>query len=85
MLLQEVWVDSDAQLLIRSAKAAGLQHCTHFRSGLFGSGLVTMSRHPIAEHGFWQYAAAGFPLALHCGDFYAKKGGNVTELQGIPA
>lgn len=31
MLLQEVWVDADAQLLIASGRAAGLVHATHFR------------------------------------------------------
>jgi hypothetical protein len=31
VLLQEVWVDGDAQQLIRAGKAAGLKHCTHFR------------------------------------------------------
>jgi hypothetical protein len=31
VLLQEVWVDSDAQVLIASAKQAGLVHATHFR------------------------------------------------------
>lgn len=31
VLLQEVWVDADAQQLIAAAKAAGLVHATHFR------------------------------------------------------
>lgn len=31
VLLQEVWVDADAQLLIASGRAAGLVHATHFR------------------------------------------------------
>lgn len=31
VLLQEVWVDADAQLLISAGKAAGLVHATHFR------------------------------------------------------
>jgi sphingomyelin phosphodiesterase 2 len=77
--LQEVWVDADAQLLIHGAKSAGLKHCTHFRSGVFGSGLVTMSRHPIREHAFWQYACAGFPLGISHGDYYAGKGGHMAS------
>jgi hypothetical protein len=31
VLLQEVWVDADAQALIRAGHAAGLTHATHFR------------------------------------------------------
>jgi sphingomyelin phosphodiesterase 2 len=74
VLLQEVWVDADAQTLIRAGKAAGLTHCTHFRSGIFGAGLVTLSRHPIIRHQFWRYAAAGFASSIGCGDYYAGKG-----------
>ncbi|KAF6255870.1 Endonuclease/exonuclease/phosphatase [Scenedesmus sp. NREL 46B-D3] len=74
VLLQEVWVDADAQLLIRAGRAAGLTHATHFRSGVFGSGLVTLSRHAIVRHGFWRYAAGGFATSIGCGDYYAGKG-----------
>jgi sphingomyelin phosphodiesterase 2 len=74
VLLQEVWVDDDAQLLIRAARGAGLIHATHFRSGIFGAGLVTLSRHPILRHAFWRYAAGGYACAIACGDYYAAKG-----------
>jgi len=44
VLLQEVWVDADAQQLIAAAKAAGLVHATHFRwEG-------TLSCYPIEAH-----------------------------------
>lgn len=42
--LQEVWVGSDADKLVACAQQAGLKHAIHFKSGVFGSGLVTMSR-----------------------------------------
>lgn len=74
MLLQEVWVDGDAQALITAGRAAGLAHATHFRAGIFGSGLVTLSRHAILRHGFWRYAAAGYATSISCGDYYAGKG-----------
>lgn len=45
MLLQEVWVDQDADLLISAAQQAGLSHSVHFKSGIFGSGLITLSRY----------------------------------------
>ncbi|KAJ9525799.1 hypothetical protein QJQ45_009322 [Haematococcus lacustris] len=74
VLLQEVWVDSDAEQLMSRARGSGLAHSIHFKSGMFGSGLVTLSRHPILAWGFQRYAASGDPAALLCGDFYAAKG-----------
>jgi hypothetical protein len=41
---------------------------------VFGSGLVTLSRHSISRHGFWRYAAGGFATNIGCGDYYAGKG-----------
>ncbi|KAF5842564.1 Endonuclease/exonuclease/phosphatase [Dunaliella salina] len=74
MCFQEVWVSRDAQYLAQCGMASGFKHHVHFVSGLFGSGLLTISRFPIMEWGFTQYAAAGDALALHCGDYLAKKG-----------
>lgn len=81
VLLQEVWLAEDARLLMHSAGKAGLVHAMHFKSGKFGSGLVSLSRFPITDSGFWRYSAAGDAFALGCGDFYAGKGGGM----GIPA
>ena len=44
------------------------------RSGIFGSGLITLSRWPILETAFHQYSAPGDALALTCGDYLAAKG-----------
>ena len=44
------------------------------RSGIFGSGLVTLTRWPILDSSFHLYSAAGDALALHCGDYLAAKG-----------
>ena len=44
------------------------------RSGIFGSGLVTLSRWPLLESGFHLYSSQGDPLALTCGDYLAAKG-----------
>eukprot|EP00798_Chlamydomonas_sp_ICE-L_P032240 gene32239-16805_t len=74
VVLQEIWVGVDAKLLMESAAKGGLSHSIHFRSGMFGSGLVTLSRYPIVESGFWRYSSAGDPAAISCGDFYAGKG-----------
>ena len=53
--------------------------CCPYRSGMFGSGLVTLSRHPIVRHQFWRYAAGGFATAISCGDYYAGKGGQLQS------
>lgn len=47
---------------------------------MFGSGLVTLSRHPILRHQFWRYAAGGFATAISCGDYYAGKGAGARLL-----
>ncbi|KXZ48237.1 hypothetical protein GPECTOR_29g18 [Gonium pectorale] len=52
----------------------------HFRSGVFGSGLLTLSRHPITEAAFHQYTCAGDPASIHCGDYLAAKGVGWTRL-----
>ncbi|KAG2484861.1 hypothetical protein HYH03_016347 [Edaphochlamys debaryana] len=81
ILLQEVWVDADVQLLTSAARQAGLTHCMHFKSGVFGSGLVTISRYPIIDADFHQYKAAGDPASVHCGDFLATKGVGWVRVQ----
>ncbi len=37
-------MDSDAEVLISAAKLGGLPYAIHFRAGVFGSGLLTLSR-----------------------------------------
>ena len=39
-------------------------HHPHRRSGIFGSGLVTLSRWPILESSFHQYSSQGDPLGV---------------------
>ncbi|GAX73341.1 hypothetical protein CEUSTIGMA_g794.t1 [Chlamydomonas eustigma] len=72
--LQEVWVEEDVELLTKCGREAGLCFPMHFKSGIFGSGLLTLSRWPILESSFHQYSAAGDPLAIACGDYLAAKG-----------
>ncbi|GIL78649.1 hypothetical protein Vretifemale_8059, partial [Volvox reticuliferus] len=80
VLLQEVWVDADARILATAAEQGGLTHCMHFRSGVFGSGLLTLSRYPIVEAAFHQYHCAGDPFSINCGDYLAAKGVGWTRL-----
>ncbi|KAG2429617.1 hypothetical protein HXX76_010849 [Chlamydomonas incerta] len=74
VLLQEVWCDCDVDLIISAAKLSGLVHATHYRSGIFGAGLLTLSRYPITDTDFHLYMAAGDPASIGCGDYYAAKG-----------
>ncbi|KAG2429655.1 hypothetical protein HYH02_013994 [Chlamydomonas schloesseri] len=74
VLLQEVWCDCDVDLIISAAKLSGLTHAHHYRSGIFGSGLLTLSRYPITDTDFHMYMAAGDPASIGCGDYYAAKG-----------
>lgn len=74
IFLQEVWVGKDADHLIGEAAKAGLRHGHHYLSGLFGSGLVIISRYPILQTDFWPYVAAGNAIAINHGDFFAGKG-----------
>ncbi|GLI65104.1 hypothetical protein VaNZ11_008512 [Volvox africanus] len=80
VLLQEVWVDWDVRILATAAEQGGLTHCMHFRSGVFGSGLLTLSRYPIVEAAFHQYHCAGDPVSVTCGDYLAAKGVGWTRL-----
>ena len=49
VFLQEVWVKSDAQFITKQAAKGQLQHAHHFVAGLFGSGLVVLSRYPLEQ------------------------------------
>lgn len=83
VLLQEVWVQADVAVLQAAGAAGGLAYHEHHRAGVFGAGLLTLSRWPITTRGFWRYAAAGFASAVSCGDFYAAKGVGWTRI-GAP-
>lgn len=73
--LQEVWSAGDARSIAEAAALGGrLVHSHHFRNGVFGSGLLTLSRFPILQASFGAFAAAGDPLAVLQGDGVAGKG-----------
>lgn len=65
---------ADAEHLLACGRQGGLRHGIHFKSGLFGSGLVTLSRFPVVDTGFWRYAAGGDAADVTLGDYYAGKG-----------
>lgn len=71
---QEVFVQSDRDLLTTALSDAGLPHSRYFSSGLVGSGVLLVSRYPIESEGFIRYTENGRPEAVHHGDWWAGKG-----------
>jgi endonuclease/exonuclease/phosphatase family metal-dependent hydrolase len=78
---QEVFVQSDRDLLTTALRDAGLPHARYFPSGLVGSGLLLVSRYPIESDGFIRYAENGRPEAVHHGDWWAGKGLSLSTLR----
>ncbi|PRW50999.1 neutral sphingomyelinase [Chlorella sorokiniana] len=80
--LQEVWVLADVERLRQAgAEGGALPHSFHYQSGALGSGLLLLSRYPIAEVAFHRYSARGDPAAVLQGDYYVGKGVGWAALQ----
>ncbi|KAJ8945085.1 hypothetical protein NQ318_005265 [Aromia moschata] len=71
--LQEVWTDYDYNL-IRNKVAGVLPFSHYFYSGVTGSGVCILSRHPIQETFFHQWSVNGYIHKLHHGDWFGGKG-----------
>jgi endonuclease/exonuclease/phosphatase family metal-dependent hydrolase len=71
---QEVWTAEARELLLAAGRAAGLPHAWHKEAWLGGSGLVVLSRLPIASARFERFALRGFPERVDHGDYYGGKG-----------
>eukprot|EP00873_Tetraselmis_striata_P041662 jgi/Tetstr1/461926/TSEL_007004.t1 len=80
--LQEVWVRTDAEYLRARAAAGGhLRHSHLFESGLFGPGLLVLSRHPITETSFYPFEVLGDPAKILGGDYFGSKGVGSAKLR----
>lgn len=64
MFLQEVWTPEYVKLLSDAGADAGLTHITTFDGGVFGAGLMLMSRYPITDLAFRTFSVRGEPGAL---------------------
>lgn len=71
---QEAWVHSDHDILADGLKEIGLIHREYYPSGLVGSGLLVLSRWPIAEAFFHRYTKQGYWYRFDQGDYWAAKG-----------
>lgn len=76
---QEAFHAPDRHLMCDLLAQAGLPYHHYFRSWVFGSGLLTVSRYPIQGTAFHRFSRGGNPLAFRHADWWAGKGaGRVT-------
>lgn len=71
--LQECWTYSDYRA-IRDATKSVLPYGKFYHSGVFGGGLVILSRFPIIESSMYRYPLNGRPTAFFRGDWFVGKG-----------
>ncbi|EXJ89566.1 hypothetical protein A1O3_02633 [Capronia epimyces CBS 606.96] len=71
--LQECWTFAD-YLAIRDRTRSILPHGKFYHSGIFGGGLVILSRWPIRESSMYRYPLNGRPTAFFRGDWFVGKG-----------
>jgi sphingomyelin phosphodiesterase 2 len=77
---QEVWAPAAREQLIDAGHAAGYEAIWHREQALGGSGLLVLSRHPIARASFTPFTLRGLPQRLLHADFYGGKGFAVLTL-----
>ncbi|CAO3571394.1 unnamed protein product [Mortierella alpina] len=70
--LQEVWEHTDF-LILQDLTKDVFPYAKHWTSGLFGSGLVVLSKHPILSTSLRRFALNGDPMAIHRGDWWDGK------------
>jgi sphingomyelin phosphodiesterase 2 len=71
--LQECWTRQDFESIARQTCDV-LPHAKFYHSGVFGGGLVVLSRWPIVESAMVRYALNGRPTAFFRGDWFVGKG-----------
>ncbi|KAI1001484.1 hypothetical protein K3495_g6715 [Podosphaera aphanis] len=71
--LQECWTHEDYQHIRRETKHI-LPYGKLYHSGIFGGGLVILSKWPIEESSMFRYPLNGRPTAFFRGDWFVGKG-----------
>ena len=71
--LQECWTQQDYNV-IREKTQHILPYGKFYHSGIFGGGLVILSRWPIVESNMVRYPLNGRPAAFYRGDWFVGKG-----------
>ncbi|XP_044255447.1 putative neutral sphingomyelinase [Tribolium madens] len=78
--LQEVWLNSDFEL-IRNKVSGVLPYSHYFHSGVTGSGVCILSRHPMEDIFFHQWPVNGYIHKIHHGDWFGGKGVGLCKLK----
>lgn len=91
VVLQEIWHRRERNLIITRAQAAGFHFYHYFNPAIgfpvplghdsFGTGLLVLSKFPIASVLYHSFALSGRPYALHEADFVANKGVGLLQLE----
>jgi sphingomyelin phosphodiesterase 2 len=71
--LQECWTQQDYNV-IREKTIHFLPYGKFYHSGIFGGGLVILSKWPIEESNMVRYPLNGRPAAFYRGDWFVGKG-----------
>lgn len=71
--LQECWTKQDYEAIREKTKHL-LPYGKFYYSGIFGGGLVILSRWPIEESNMTRYSLNGRPAAFYRGDWFVGKG-----------
>jgi hypothetical protein len=71
--LQECWTKQDYDA-IRERTIHFLPYGKFYYSGIFGGGLVILSKWPIEESNMYRYPLNGRPAAFYRGDWFVGKG-----------
>lgn len=82
--LQECWTQQDYNV-IREKTQHILPHGKFYHSGIFGGGLVILSRWPIIESNMVRYPLNGRPAAFYRGDWFVGKGVACARIQMGPS
>lgn len=78
--LQECWTQQDYHAIREKTKHI-LPYGKFYHSGIFGGGLVILSRWPIVESNMVRYPLNGRPAAFYRGDWFVGKGVACAKIQ----
>jgi endonuclease/exonuclease/phosphatase family metal-dependent hydrolase len=74
-VLTECWQAADRRVLAEIAREEhGLRYSHHFSAGVFGTGVMIVSRFPIVSTHFHRFRVNGRPQRVFHGDWYAGRG-----------
>ena len=79
--LQEAFIESDRDLLLRELMHTKLKHSKYYESGLVGSGLLVISAYPIEAANFRRFSRNGKCYKPWHGDWWAGKGVALARLR----